>query len=184
MMGRRNFLLGATGLLLANLPGIGLANGAGTAGHSFLEVFSFTCPYCYKLSLQLGIWLPLNPQVRHYPVHVVASRDDLKLAAAGYAAAVLGKGDGFRAAFFKAIHEGHQQPDEHTMVATAESVGLDSSGFVEAMKGAEVAELLARSEKITQQFQVTATPTLIIDMQRVRLPDKDPLEILQEEFGA
>lgn len=160
-----------------------MANGAGTGKRSFLEVFSFACPHCYKLSLELGIWLPLNPDVTCYPVHIVSSPDDLKLAAAGYAAAVLGKGDVFRAAFFKAIYEGNQQPDEHTMVAVAESVGLDAAGFVTAMKGNDVAELLSRSEKITQQFQISATPAFIIDMQRLRLPDKEPLDILQEEFG-
>ncbi|MDD5395009.1 MAG: DsbA family protein [Thiothrix sp.] len=183
MLSRRAFLLGTTGSFLANLPLVGVANGAGTGGRSFMGVFSFACPYCYKLSLQLGIWLPLNPQVKHYPVHIVSSPDDLKLAAAGYSAAVLGKGDAFRAAFFKAIYEGNQKPDERTMVAVAESVGLEAAGFVAAIKGADVAELLARSEDITQQFQITATPAFIIDMQRLRLPDKDPLEILQEEFG-
>ena len=186
MMTRRNFLIGATtGFFLANLPRVGMANGTGTGGQrSFIEVFSFACPHCYKLSLQLGIWLPLHPQVKHYAVHIVSSPDDLKLAAAGYAAAVLGKGEAYRVAFFKAIYEGNQAPDERTMVTVAESLGFKAAAFVDTMKGSDTAELLARSETLTQQFAITATPTLIIDSQRVRQPEKDPLDILQEEFGA
>ena len=183
MMTRRTFLLGMTGGWLASLPVMGLATEA-ARGRSFLEVYSFGCPHCYQLSLQLRIWLPLHPTVTHYPVHIVASADDLKLAAAGYAAAVLGKGDAYRAAFFKAIYVDKQAADEKTLVAVAERLGLSAAPFVQTMRGAEVAELLARSERITQQFQITGTPTLVIDLQRVRLPERDPLEILQEEFGA
>ncbi|WP_287602414.1 DsbA family protein [Thiothrix sp.] len=184
MITRRSFLLGVSGFFLANLPRMGMANGASVSGQrSFMEVFSFACPHCYQLSLQLGIWLPLNPHVKHYAIHIVSNPDDLKLAAAGYAAAVLGKGDAYRSAFFKAIYEGNQAPDERTMISVAESLGFKAQAFVETMKGGDVAELLARSETLTKQFQITATPTLIIDKQRVRQPDKDPLLILQEEFG-
>lgn len=182
---RRNFLLGATGFFLASIPSFGMANGASASRQrSFIEVFSFACPHCYKLSLQLGIWIPLHPTVKHYAVHIVSSPDDLKLAAAGYAAAVLGKGDAYRAAFFKAIYEGNKPADERTMVTVAESLGFKAAAFVDTMKGADTAELLARSENLTKQFAITATPTLIIDGLRVRQPDKDPLDILQEEFGA
>lgn len=182
MMTRRTFLLGLTGGLTSLLL-MGLAREA-AGGRSFLEVYSFGCPHCYQLSLQLRIWLPLHPAIRHYPVHIVASADDLKLAAAGYAAAVLGKGEAYRTAFFKAIYADQQAADEKTMVAVADSLGLVPARFVQTMQGAEVAELLARSERITRQFQITGTPTLVIDLQRVRLPERDPLEMLQEEFGA
>lgn len=183
-MQRRTFLLMATtGFFLANPAKAGVASGVGAGGRSFIEVFSFACPHCYKLSLQLGIWLPLHPNVTCYPVHIVSSPDDLKLAAAGYSAAVLGKGDAFRAAFFQAIYGDNKPPDEHTMVAAAQAVGLDAAAFANTMRGESVAELLLRSEKLTQQFQVRATPTLVIDMLRARQPDKDPMEILQEEFG-
>ena len=184
MMTRRAFLWGATGAALSGFPLVGIPSGAVPGGRSFMEVYSFTCPHCYKLSLQLRVWLPLNPTVKHYPVHIVSTADDLKLAAAGYAAAVLGKGAAYREAFFNAIYEGGQAADEKTLVATAEKLGLDAATFVQAMRGSDVAELLSRSETITQQFQIKGTPTLVIDMQRVRLADKDPLEILQEEFGA
>lgn len=182
-MDRRNFLRLATGFFLARPALAGEAGGAGAAQRSFMEIYSFACPHCYQLHLQLGIWLPLNPQVRCYPVHIVSTPDDLKLAASAYAAAVLGKGDVYRDAFFRAIYEDNQQPDEHSMVAAAQSVGLDGVTFANTMQGQDVAELLGRSEAITQRFQVQATPTLVIDMQRARQPDKDPLAILQEEFG-
>ena len=184
-MERRSFLLGVTGFFLtAALPSTGLANtGNGGGQRSLVEVFSFTCPHCFKLSAQMQAWTSMHGNVKHFAVHIVSSKDDLKLAAAGYAAAVLGKGEEFRQAFFAAIHEKQQAADERTMVAVAESLGFNGVNFVETMRSEKVAELCARSETITKNFQITATPTLIIDMQRVRLPDRDPLEILTEEFG-
>lgn len=184
-MERRSFLLGVTGFFLTTaLPVTGLANaGSGGGQRSLTEVFSFTCPHCFKFSVQMQAWLTMHGKVKHYAVHIITNADDLKLAAAGYAAAVLGKGDDYRQAFFKAIHEDQKAADERTMVGVAESIGFNGVKFVETMRGEEVAELCARSETITKNFQITATPTLIIDMQRVRLPDRDPLEILTEEFG-
>jgi thiol:disulfide interchange protein DsbA len=184
-MQRRSFLLGVTGFFLtAALPSMGLANeGNGGGQRSLVEVFSFTCPHCYKLSGQMQAWIAIHGNVKHFAVHIITSADDLKLSAAGYAAAVLGKGDEYRQAFFKAIHEQQKTADERTMIAVAESLGFKGAAFVETMRGEKVAELCARSETITKNFQITATPTLIIDMQRVRLPDRDPLEILTEEFG-
>ena len=88
-------------------------------------------------------------------------------------------------ALFKAIYADQHAADEKTMVAVADSLGAGTCrGLSRPCKGAEVAELLARSERITRQFQITGTPTLVIDLQRVRLPERDPLEMLQEEFGA
>lgn len=184
-MERRSFLLGVTGFFLTTaLPVTGSANtGNGGGQRSLTEVFSFTCPHCFKLSAQMQAWLAMHGNVKHFAVHIISTADDLKLAAAGYAAAVLGKGDEYRQAFFKAIHEEQKTADERTMVAVAESLGFNGVNFVETMRGEKVAELCARSETITKNFQITATPTLIIDMQRVRLPDRDPLEILTEEFG-
>lgn len=183
MLSRRAFLLGTSGCLLANLPLAGWASGTASGGRSFLEVFAFTCPHCYQLALQLRLWLPLHPHVTHYPVHIISTADDLKLAAAGYAAALLGQGEAYRQALFKAIHTDKRPADEKTLVAVAESLGLASQQLVQTMQGAEVAELLARSERITRQFQITATPTLVIDLHSVRLPERDPLDILQEAFG-
>lgn len=182
MMTRRTLLLVGGSCLLTGLPMVGTANNANAAERSFIEAYAFTCPHCYQLARQLRVWLPLHPQVRHYPVHVINTADDLKLAAAGYAAALLGKGEDYRLALFQAIHADQQAADEHTLVAAAESLRLDARQFVHTMQSAETAELLARSERITRQFQIAATPTLIIG-QQAQLPERDPLEILQEAFA-
>jgi protein-disulfide isomerase len=184
-MQRRTFLKGALSGAALMLPaGSVLAQSVQPQAftRSFGEVFAFTCPYCYKLAFNLIEWLPTRPHVKHFPIHIISQADDLKTAAAFYAAKLLGRGDAYRLALYKAVHESQQTLDEKVLVKAAEMVGLDAATFVAKIRSQEVAELIARSEQITKLFQVQVTPTLIIDMQRPRTTDREPLEILSEEF--
>lgn len=178
-MNRRSFLLAASAVALA--PAF---PAQATPQRELIEIFNFTCSPCHRLDARLGDWAAMRG-VSLQRLHVIVSDADFLMAAAYYAAMVLGKGDAFRTRLFEAIQTQNRAPNERMMVEIAGSLGIESSVLVGTMRGEQVASWLGVSEAWTKRLPMPVTPAFVLDRERVMVAmTEDPLEMLDAALAG
>jgi thiol:disulfide interchange protein DsbA len=130
-----------------------------------LEVFLYTCPHCFHLEPTMAKWLASKPaDVEFKRMPAVFSPRDEPYARAHYAAELMGKGEQFHAALFRALHvENRNIQDEDALVAFAEEQGIDGDKFRKTYDSFFVDMEVRRNEEMVKRYGVDAVPTLIVD---------------------
>ena len=136
-----------------------------------IEFFNYACPACSNLAPRLRGWLkkkPADVEFRHAPV--VFQDSWLPLTTAYHAFDAMGLVDKLHYDFFIAIHE--QRPaletkgllrDPTPLFDWVAKQGVDRQKFVEVYNSFGVRSRTNRSMELAGNYQVTSTPTLVVD---------------------
>jgi thiol:disulfide interchange protein DsbA len=130
-----------------------------------VEVFMYWCFPCFAFEPHFAAWA----QSRVEEIHVVRvpaywGRNAALHARAFYAAELLGIGDAVHAAFFNELHVAKRSLDtEDALAAFFETFGVDNARFRRVLNSDAVTALAAGAEQLVRQYQVTGTPSLIVN---------------------
>lgn len=125
-----------------------------------IEFFSYGCIHCYHLEEHLAPWaakLPADVSFIRVPVF------STPLARVYYTLDALGRGD-LTPKVFKAIHDSRVPlHDEKTFFGWAVTNGIDEAKLKEAWNSFSVTSKVNRTRTLTQNYRITATPTVVVD---------------------
>jgi thiol:disulfide interchange protein DsbA len=130
-----------------------------------IEFFSYACIHCAEIEPHLQRWkasAPANAKLVYYPAVFNA---DWELAArAFYASETMGTLEQTHKATFDArFVERKAFPTIESYADLYATKGVDRSKFLAVAKSFAVNNKLARSKKMALEFDVSVTPTLIVD---------------------
>jgi protein-disulfide isomerase len=138
-----------------DLPVAGNPNGTVT----IVEFFDYRCGYCKAARPSVEEVLRGDGKIRlvfkEFPILGPASR------VASFAAVAANK-QGKYLAFHNAMMAYPNNLTEEVVFALAKQVGLDIAKLKEDMKSPEVADLIARTNKLAQELNINGTPAFII----------------------
>lgn len=126
---------------------------------TIVEFFDYNCGYCKRAFAPLMATLKDDGNVRlilkEFPIlgpsSVVATH-----------ATLAAKKQGKYFELHKALYQHKGGLDEGTIMALAESVGLDMTKLRRDMKDPEIDKIIARNEKLASELGVNGTPSFII----------------------
>lgn len=133
-----------------------------------LEFFWYNCPHCYRLQAPLDAWLEKAPaDVAYRAAPAVLSARWGILARAYFAQAAIGPVDRkLHAAIFKAIHEQKQdleKPENLYKVVEAVKGKEYRNKFEAANTSFGVNMKLSQAQKMSLDYQLEGTPTVVVD---------------------
>jgi len=130
-----------------------------------LEVFMYSCPHCFYLEPTIEKWLETKPKhVAFKRMPVVFSSWVLPHAKAYYAAELIGKGSQLHLPLFRALHEDKQSIwDEDTLIAFAETQGIDGKVFRNAYNSFSVDMRVRRAQEMGRLFGIDSVPAFIVN---------------------
>jgi thiol:disulfide interchange protein DsbA len=142
-----------------------------------MEFFSYSCPHCNTLQPMLQAWLkkkPADVEFRRAPV--VFQDSWLPLATAYHAFEAMGLVDKLHHEFFSAIHEKKTLEtngllrDQKPLFDWVAKQGVDRQKFVDVYNSFGVRSRTNRSIELPGNYQVTSTPTLVVDGKYLTTP--------------
>lgn len=130
-----------------------------------LEFFFYPCPFCNELEPLLRTWAARQPKdVLLRKVPAVARDSWAPFARLYYALDALGEADRLHAEVYRAFHvEELLLGEAPVAIAWAVKHGIDRKRFVSAYDSAEVTALVRRAEEMTVDYDLHATPTIVVD---------------------
>jgi thiol:disulfide interchange protein DsbA len=130
-----------------------------------IEFFFYPCPFCHDLEALLPKWVAQQPaDVLLRKVPVVARDTWAPFARLYYALEVLGEAGRLHAAVYRAIHVDRLMLGEaQVAIAWAAAQGIDRTRFASVLDSAEVSARVRRAEEMTADYEIRATPTLVVD---------------------
>lgn len=130
-----------------------------------VEFFWYGCSHCYDLEPFLKKWtarLPKDVEFRRVPA--VLTERWLPNARTFYTLEAMGLLDRLHGEVFDAIHIDRVNiNDEKIQLEWMAKKGVDRSKFTEAWKSFSVQSKTKRAVQLTQSFDVTGVPTLVVD---------------------
>jgi thiol:disulfide interchange protein DsbA len=139
-----------------------------------LEFFSYACPHCSAFEPTLVAWargLPGDVVLKRVPVPFLLNADNF--AHTYYALETLGLVDKMQAKIFAAVHVDHLRLDKpEDIAAVVAKNGGDAAKFLAAFKSFSVATSVARSKKMTADYNVDGVPTLAVQGHFLTSPEK------------
>lgn len=132
-----------------------------------IELFSYSCPHCFKLDPQVQEWketLPENVTFVHVPA---IFRDSwLQLARVFYAAEATGDLEKLHPLLFNAIHvkKRRLQTEEQLLDFVAEQ-GIDRDTFGKMMNSMSVKSKVNKALVLSQASGITGVPAMIVNGQ-------------------
>lgn len=130
------------------------------------EAFSYGCSHCFHFEPALATWLTKLPgDVNFVRVPVVWDNKIRALHAKMYfTAQQTNKLDTLHSAIFSAIHVSKKSLDDEGSIATFfNDNGVDSKTFAKTFNSFGVDSLVKQSEAKVRGYNVTGTPTLIVN---------------------
>lgn len=129
-----------------------------------LEFFLYTCPHCYAFEPTVHAWSKAPPAgVSFKQVPAAFGAHTLPMSKAFYTAEALGVLDKLHPALFAAIHQHKLKLDsEQAIAAIFLQNGVSASDFKNTFNGFHVANLVKRSEQLTQAYKVTGVPSMAV----------------------
>jgi protein dithiol oxidoreductase (disulfide-forming) len=129
------------------------------------EFFFYACPYCNELEPFLGRWLKGKPaDVVFRRVPVVRHDSWVPLAKTYYALEAMGEADRLHAAVYHGIHvDDLALSQEQYLVEWVGKQGLDRDKFMTLYRSDAIREKVERSRKMTIDYEIKATPSLVVD---------------------
>ncbi len=129
-----------------------------------LEFFLYTCPHCYAFEPSVSEWSKAPPEgVVFKQVPAAFGAHTLPMSKAFYTAEALGVLDKLHPALFDAIHNRKLKLEsEEAIQAIFVQNGVSASDFKNTFNGFHVANLVRRSEQLTQAYKVTGVPSMAV----------------------
>lgn len=129
-----------------------------------LEFFLYTCPHCYTFEPVINAWKRNPPPgVSFKRVPAAFGAHTIPLAQAFYTAEVLGVLDKLHPALFEAIHKHKLKLDSEAAIAAIfVQNGVSESDFRNTYNGFHVANLVRRTEQLTQAYKVSGVPSMAV----------------------
>ena len=130
-----------------------------------VELFSYSCPHCFRLDPLVMEWkktLPENVKFVHVPA---IFRDSwLQLARVFYAAEAMGVLDRLHPILFNAIHvEKKRLNTEEQLLDFIEEQGIDRAAFEKMMNSFTVKAKVKKALILSQASGVTGVPAMIVN---------------------
>lgn len=137
-------------------------------GPVVVEFFSYMCPHCYRLEGSIKRWLkekPADIEFHKIPVAFEGNAMYGLAARAHYIAEELGVMEQFGDAMFKRIHLDRRPPrSDRDLARLFSELGVSEADFKKAAENNfNVESKLRRAKFLTQQYQVTGVPYLLIN---------------------
>ncbi len=129
------------------------------------EIFWYGCPHCYNFDPMLQEWEAARPEYVSF-VRVPAVWNPLVRfhAQAFYTAQVLGKGAEMHEPLFAEIHEfGNYLDSPEKLANFFARFGVSREDFESAFNSREVNDLLQRAEELSQRYQISSVPTIVVN---------------------
>lgn len=129
-----------------------------------LEFFLYTCPHCYAFEPTVNKWAENPPEgVKFTRVPAAFGPHTVPLTKAFYTAEALGVLDKLHPALFEAIHKHKLKLDnEDAIAAIFVQNGVKEKDFRNTFNGFHIANLMRRSDQLTQAYKVTGVPSLAV----------------------
>jgi protein dithiol oxidoreductase (disulfide-forming) len=130
-----------------------------------LEFFYYGCPFCHQLEPLLTDWLKrLAPDVAFDRVPVIGRDSWAPLARLYFTLGALGVLGAHHTAVYRAFHdEGVHLAQPEIAADWASRRGIDRVRFVDAWRSAEVDARVLRARRMTDDYDIQATPSMVID---------------------
>lgn len=137
---------------------------------SIIEFFSFTCMHCYVAEPHLlNVLKKTNAQFM--PVFVPHNDNELPTALIYYAAIKAGIGWQFREGYFKAMKSGLPPYTVQTALTVLTSITNNPKQILDMSTKPEIINKINLDKKLIQQYNVSSTPTFIINNQYTLVGD-------------
>ena len=130
-----------------------------------IEFFFYACPYCNELEPLLERWRKRKPaDIVFRRVPVVRHDSWVPLAKTYYALEAMGEAERLHAAVYHGIHvDDLALSQEKVITEWAGKQGLDRDKFMAIYRSDAIREKVERSRKMTIDYEIKATPTLVVD---------------------
>jgi thiol:disulfide interchange protein DsbA len=130
-----------------------------------LEFFYYGCPFCFQLEPMLVDWQKrLPPDVVFDRVPVIGRDSWVPLGRLYYTLGELGAAATLHGAAYRAVHvESIQLGQFDLALDWAARNGLDRERFGNAWRSAEVEAKTARARRMTDEYDIQATPSIVVD---------------------
>ena len=129
-----------------------------------IEFFLYTCPHCYAFEPMVHEWSkapPAGASFKQVPAAFGAHTE--AMSKAFYTAEALGVLDKLHPALFDAIHKHKLKLDtEAEIQAIFVQNGVSAADFKNTFNGFHVANLVRRSEQLTNAYKVTGVPSMAV----------------------
>ncbi|WP_289282020.1 MULTISPECIES: thiol:disulfide interchange protein DsbA/DsbL [unclassified Methylophaga] len=130
-----------------------------------VEMFSYTCPHCFKLEPEVEAWKETLPENVHFVKVPAIFRDSwLELAKVYYAAQAIGNFDKVHSKLFNAIHvEKRRLSTEDQLLDFVAEQGIDRDEFKKTMNSFSVKSKVKKALVMSQTSGITGVPSFIVN---------------------
>jgi thiol:disulfide interchange protein DsbA len=129
------------------------------------EVFQFGCGGCFNFETHLQNWLGRKAEYVHFVrIPAIWNPTGALHARAYYTAEALGKADEIAGPFFDEFHRNRNYLEtEDKLAAFFARYGVDAATFKSTFNSFAVNAKLKRAEELAERYNVTATPTVVVN---------------------
>ncbi|MEX1200750.1 MAG: thiol:disulfide interchange protein DsbA/DsbL [Methylophaga sp.] len=130
-----------------------------------VELFSYSCPHCFRLDPQVSEWKQTLPDNVEFKLVPAIFRDSwLQLARVFYAAEQTGDLEMLHPKLFHAIHvEKRRLNTEDELLDFVEEQGVDREAFAKQMNSFVVQTQVKKALVMSQTSGITGVPAMIVD---------------------
>ncbi|WP_438970252.1 thiol:disulfide interchange protein DsbA/DsbL [Methylophaga sp.] len=130
-----------------------------------VEMFSYTCPHCFKLEPAIDEWKQTLPEnVKFTKVPAIFRDSWLELAKVYYAAEATGDLEMLHPKLFNAIHVDKRRLNtEDQLLDFVEEQGIDRESFAKMMNSFSVQGKVKKALVMSQTSGITGVPSIIVD---------------------
>ena len=130
-----------------------------------VELFSYSCPHCFRLDAQVTEWKETLPDNAEFQLVPAIFRDSwLQLARVFYAAEQTGDLEMLHPKLFHAIHvEKRRLTTEDELLDFVEEQGIDRESFAKQMDSFAVQTKVKKALVMNQTSGITGVPSMIVD---------------------
>jgi len=130
-----------------------------------IEMFSYTCPHCFRLEPAVEEWKKTLPENVTFTKVPAIFRDSwLELAKVYYAAEATGDLEMLHPKLFNAIHvEKRRLTTEEQLLDFVEEQGVDRESFAKMMNSFTVKSKVKKALVMSQTSGITGVPSMIVD---------------------
>lgn len=130
-----------------------------------IELFSYSCPHCFRLESQLSQWKADLPDYVEFKQVPAVFRDSwLQLARVFYAAEERGELEQLHEKLFSAIHVDKKRLDtEDRLLDFVEDQGIDRDAFEKTMNSFAVKTRVKKALIMSQTSGITGVPAMIVN---------------------
>lgn len=130
-----------------------------------IELFSYSCPHCFRLESQISQWKADLPDYVEFKQVPAVFRDSwLQLARVFYAAEERGELEQLHEKLFSAIHVDKKRLDtEDRLLDFVEDQGIDRDAFEKTMNSFAVKTRVKKALIMSQTSGITGVPAMIVN---------------------